>query len=159
VQPTRPAVLLLVAACGLLLGWLLVVLVDQFSGARVPVSWVTAGLMAFLAVAMLVAARTVRGWVTERRYDDAMDPLRAARMVALAKAGAVFGAAVAGGYLGVAAALALQGSEYGSRTAPVALAVAATGVWGMGSGLYLERACISPGGGDDGATDAEGGLA
>lgn len=148
--PTRLSVLGAVALAGLAVGYLLTQLVDRYSSWLLPLSWLTPGLMLFFAVLLLGAARTVRGWVTERRYDRNMTPLRAARMLALAKAGAVFGAAATGGYLGVALAmLGTAASEYAMQNVWKGLATSLSAVAVILAALYLERSCIAPGGGSD----------
>lgn len=134
----------------LVLGW------DRYGSGLVPVSWLTVGLLAFFAALLVVAARTVDGWVAQRRFDSAMDSLRAARMLALAKAGAVVGAAVLGGYLGLALAMLQRaGSQYAADSAVKGVATAAAGGLVVAAALYLERSCIAPGGHGDGPSVTE----
>jgi hypothetical protein len=114
--------------------------------------------LAFLAVVLFVGARTVRGWIEERRYDGRMDALRAARLLALAKAAAVFGAAVAGAYLGLGV-LALDSLAVPAGRNRVVLSglVAVVAIVVVVAGIRLERACQVPPGDEDSA-DTDGSL-
>lgn len=141
-RPTRPSTLGLVALVALAFGWTLARIYDAAGQGRPDGTWLTAGLLAFLAGLLVVAARIVRGWVTERRYDRRMGPLVVSRLLALAKAASVCGAAVVGGYTGLALAHVLAQSDSGRLVRPLATVVA--GALLVAAGLLLERACLVP---------------
>lgn len=152
--PTRIRVLVVVAVVGVVAGYLLARVLDGFTSTGLPqMSPVTPALFVLLAAGLLVAARVVNGWVKERRYDRRMDALTVARLLALAKAAAVFGAFALGGYAGFGmVALDLMDSDAGQRRV---LLVAATCVGALATtvaALRLERACRVP------PTDDERGL-
>lgn len=107
--------------------------------------WVIAVLLAFMAALLLIAARVARGWIRERRYDSRVDALVVARMLALGKAAAAFGAVVAGAYAGIGAFVASQLSANLLRdrllhTAAVVIGAVAVAV----AGIRLELACRVP---------------
>jgi hypothetical protein len=155
VRPTRVSTLLWVALAAIPLGWSIGRIVDAVSGTLPPIPWILPFLLVFLAVLLFVAAAAVRGWVNERRYDRRLDALRIARLLALAKAAAVFGALVVGAYLGIAV-LALGSLEVpaGRNRAVLAALVIAAGVVIVIAALRLERAGLVPP--DDDTSDAEG---
>lgn len=143
-RPTRPALLIGIFAGLLVMGFALGRMIDSITGSKPSVPWVTAGLTAFLVVVMLAARSTVRRWVNDRAFDG-IDALRAARMLVLAKAGAVFGAAMAGVYGGFALlAVGDLNTAYGRdivlRCGLTALAGLACAI----AALALERACQVP---------------
>jgi hypothetical protein len=144
--PTRLRVLLVVGLVAGAIGWLVGRILDAYSGAGQPrLSWLTAGLLLFVAVLLLIAARAAGGWVRERRYARTMNALAVARMVAVAKAAAVFGALVCGGYAGYGLfILQLLESSAGQRRAVIAGATALAGLIVMLAALRLERACRVP---------------
>lgn len=118
------------------------------------VSWVAIGLLLFLAAVLLVAARRARAWVSGDRPQGPGDALTLGRYVALAKAGSLFGAVMAGGYLG----LALVGLErvstmFGRDHVLWALGGVICAAVVAGSALYLERSLLISG--DDDATSAQ----
>jgi len=102
VTPTRPGALVLAGVAGLVLGSGLGSLSDRLGYGLPRVSWVAIGLLLFLAAVLLVAARRARAWVSGDRPAQPGDALTLGRYVALAKAGSLFGAVMAGGYLGLA---------------------------------------------------------
>ncbi len=124
------------------MGWTAARVWDATGHGLPRASWITAGLLAFLAALLLVAARAARGWVVERRYDRRMDPLVVSRLVALAKAAALAAAVVVGGYAGLALALWQAGVEPARLLRPAA--VVAAGGLVLVAGLLLERACHVP---------------
>lgn len=142
---TRTSTLLGVGLAGIPAGWLFGRIVQAATGAAPPVPWVLPPLLLFMAVLLLVGARVAQGWIRERRYDNRVDALLVARLVALGKAGAVFGAAIAGGYVGVAVFAASQflGPVARDRALlAVAVTLAAVGV--AIAGIRLELACRVP---------------
>lgn len=111
---------------------------------------VTVVMVAGLAVAVLVVAWPVRQWNAGVR-EDPINPLRAARTVALAKAAALAGAVLTGGwvgYVGVALPLVALTSQPGRAAASAAVVLASLGL--TVAGLVAERWCMIPPEDDDG---------
>jgi hypothetical protein len=97
VRPTRTPWLLLGAALITVAGWLALRWWVR-SGHELPLlPWTAPAVMAVLAAAVLVAGWQVRQWTRGRR-ERALDPLRAARTVVLAKAAQYAGALLTGWY-------------------------------------------------------------
>src|SRR5690625_2800409 len=84
------------------LGWLVAEAVQTWTMRLPPIPWILPALLLFCVVLLWLAERMVRGWISERRFDQRMNPLRVARLLALAKASAVFGAVATGAYTGIA---------------------------------------------------------
>lgn len=98
-RPTRTRTLVLLAAGVALVTWVGLRSWSR-SGHELPMlPWSTAGVMALLAVAVLVAGWPVRRWTRGHRTEP-LDPLRAARTVVLAKAAQYAGALLTGWYAG-----------------------------------------------------------
>ena len=144
-RPTRISTLLWVALAAIPVGWSIGRVVDAVSNTLPPVPWILPLLLAFLALLLLVGAYAVRGWVQERRYDRRLDALRVARLLALGKAAAVFGALVVGVYVGIAV-LALGSLEVpaGRNRALLSALVVVAAVVVVVAALRLERACLVP---------------
>jgi hypothetical protein len=90
-------------AVGLVAAVASAIVVDLATGRlwqRVNVPWTVPAMLVLAAVAILAAAWPVRQYVRGKRR--AIDPLRAANILTLAKACALGGAALAGVYLGIA---------------------------------------------------------
>ncbi|HSK26277.1 MAG TPA: DUF3180 domain-containing protein [Jiangellales bacterium] len=159
-RPTRVSLLLALALASVAVGWSLGRIVDTVTGSLPVTPRLTPALLAFLAVVLLISARVVRGWVLERRYDRRMNALRVTRLLALAKAAALTGAVVAGGYSGVVLLYAqVQPASLGRERVVVAGLSALAGVAVSVSALFLERACRVPPGAEDeppGPTDGGG---
>jgi Protein of unknown function (DUF3180) len=155
VRPTRVSTLVWLALAAAPVGWSIGRVIDAASDALPPVPWILPLLLVFLAVVLFVGARTVRGWIEERRYDSRMDALRAARLLALGKAAAVFGALAAGAYvgLGVLAFDSIAVPAGRNRVVLSALVAVAAVVVSI-AGLRLEKACMVPP--DDDEQDADG---
>lgn len=136
------------AASGLVVGASLGTLLDRLGQGLPRVSWVSIGLLLFLAALLLVARRRARAWLSGDTPQQPGDALTLGRFVALAKAGALFGAIMTGGYLGLAAAgVDRLGTEYGRDHVLWAVggAVAAGAV--LAAALVLERTLQIPGDG------------
>ncbi len=138
-----------------MLGYGLGSLLDRLGYGLPRVSWVTIGLLVLLAVGLAVSARRVAGWVSGDRPTGPDDALRMGRLVALAKAGSLFGAVMTGGYVGLAAAgLDRVATDVGQAHVAWALGAALAGGAVVAAALWLERACRVPGG--DGSTAGPG---
>lgn len=147
--PTRPATLLTAGLVGLLVGYGLGSLSDQLGYGLPRVSWVAIGLLLFLAVLLVVAARRARAWVSGDRPQQPGDALVLGRFVALSKAGSLFGALMAGGYVGLAVVgVDRLSTEYGRDHVLWAIGGAVAGALVLVAALVLERVLQLPG--DDG---------
>lgn len=140
-QRTKVGSLIWVAVVAVPVGWSIGRIVDAASGALPPIPWVLPLLLLFLAIGMFAGARAVRGWITERRFDQRIDALRVARSVALAKASAYFGALLTGVYAGLGLlALGLLDSPMGRNRAVLSAIVVVAAVVLTVAAVRLERA-------------------
>lgn len=157
-RPTRVSTLVWIGLAAAPVGWSVGRIVDAVSNALPPVPWILPLLLVLLAAVLFVGARAVRGWIEERKYDGRMDALGVARLLALAKAGAVFGAAVAGGYIGLGV-LALESLAVpaGRNRVILSAAVAVMAVVVAVAAVRLERACQVPPG-DEESAGSDGSL-
>lgn len=149
VAPTRAGPLLLLA--GVALAVTTAVLQVRSAGGQAFAAPPLAAsvVLAALAAAVLVVAWPVRRW-TKGERDRPLDPLRAARTVALAKAAALAGAVMTGAWAGfalVAVPLVSVSAQPGrvALTAAVVLASLAVTL----AGLVAERWCMLPPEDDD----------
>jgi 2-amino-4-hydroxy-6-hydroxymethyldihydropteridine diphosphokinase len=95
---TSRTALLALAVVGFALGWVLAPVLGELRGVVPSVPW-----SAVLALAFIAALLFGTAWLTYRtihRRRELMDPQRAVNLLVLAKASALAGALVAGGYLG-----------------------------------------------------------
>ena len=143
VGPTRIAVLGVVFIVGAVLGWALVPVTERLDNVAPRVQWTSvAALVAIAALVSVLAYSTYRTVHRERRRIDAQ---RAVNLLLIAKASALTGALVAGGYVGFGLQfldsldVALP-RERVIRSACAAAAAVAIAV----AGLLLERACRVP---------------
>lgn len=147
VRTTRAGSILAFALTGLVLGWLLRPLSIWWTGRAALVGW-TPVLALFLVAAILGAV----AWSTYRdvhRRSIRLEPHKAVNRLVLAKACALAGAFVAGGYFGYAL------SWWGANDAPLeqqrltqSLVAGVAGVLIVAASLALERACRVRGGGE-----------
>ena len=153
--PTRFAHLLALAAVAFAL-ITAVLQVRQAGGSATSSPPVVSVVMtAGLAAAVLVVAWPVRRWNAGER-DRPLNPLRAARTLALAKAAAMAGAVLTGGwvgYVGVALPVVAVTTQPGRTAASAAVVLASLGL--MVAGLVAERWCVIPPG--NGAGGGHGG--
>ncbi|WP_380169174.1 DUF3180 domain-containing protein [Jannaschia sp. R86511] len=147
--PTRVGPLLLLAGSAFAVSTAALQL-RQAGGAATPTPPLAAALVvAALAFALLVVAWPIRRWNAGER-DRAVDPLRAARTVALAKASALAGALLTGGwvgFVGVALPAVTLTSQPGRVVASAAVVLASVGL--TVAGLVAERWCMIPPEDDD----------
>lgn len=144
-QRTKISSLIWVGLIAAPIGWTISRLVDAASYALPPVPVVVPLLLLFLAVVLEFAGRTVRSWVVDRRFDEQVDALRVARVLVLAKAAAVFGAAVAGGYIGLAF-LAVDALDVpmGRNRLLMSVIVVVVAIALAIAAVRCERACVAP---------------
>lgn len=140
---TRPSTLLLAAvAAGLLVN----LLVGLRYGDLPPLP-ATAGVVpGLLGVAEAVLAVALRARIQRRPGARPVDPLLAARAVALAKASSLAAAIVGGAWLGVLAYVAPRGADLPAAAADtVSAVVGAVGAAALVAGaLWLEHCCRTP---------------
>jgi hypothetical protein len=143
IGPTRLSVLAAVFVSGGLFGYALVPISKSIGGSAPRVEWTAVAALVVIAGVLLVFAYTT--YRTVHRDRRRMDTTRAVNFLILAKASALAGALIAGGYLGFA----LQFVD--SLDVPLprerfvrSLVCAVTGVVIVVSALLLERACRVP---------------
>lgn len=156
--PTRLGPLALLAAVAFALTTAVLQVRQAGGGVTSTPPLVTVVMTAGLALAVLVVAWPVRRWNAGER-DRALNPLRAARTVALAKAAALAGAVLTGGwlgYVGVALPLVAVSTQPGRTAASAAVVLASIGL--TVAGLVAERWCIIPPEDDDDAGEGGGGA-
>jgi len=145
-QTTRPSTLVAVLVVSAALGWTGVRIAVSVAGSLpdVPLSAPLAlvFLVAVLAGGALVMRRRVQQWRPGREH---VSPDLAVRLLVLAKASALAGAAVAGGYLGAAVAYAEDLDVPFRRSSTWwCLGSTALGLVVVGTALWLERECRTP---------------
>ena len=137
---TRPGLLVGLGLTALVLGWLLRPVSMRFTAVPPRVGWLPV-LALWLAAAILVGV----AWATYRTLHRRMlrlPPHQAVNRLVLAKASAIAGSVVAGGYLGYA--LSWVGTADGPLEIQRLLHSALAGVAGVvivAASLALERAC------------------
>lgn len=153
-QQTKITTLLWVALIAAPIGWTISRIVDSATYALPPVPWVMPILLVFLAIVLELLGRAAGAWVRERRFDEQLDALRVARVVVVAKATAVFGAALAGGYVGLG--LLATGSldvPMGRNRLLMSGLVIVVAVFAVVAAIRCERACQVPPPSDDNNQD------
>lgn len=140
---TRASTLALVATATGALTWGLLRLAEGRGTHLAPVLWVVGPALLVLAGLVLWAASVVRAYLRGRR--PTLDPLRAARAAALAKAASLTGALLTGWYAGQVL-LALPHLQVESQQGRAWSAGSATvgAVLLVVSGLVAERFCQLP---------------
>lgn len=145
VRTTRAGTLVVFTVAGLVLGWLFKPFSTWLTGRAALVGW-TPVLTLFLVAAILAGV----AWLTWRdvhRRGIVLEPHKAVNRLVLAKACALAGAFVAGGYFGYAL------SWLGDTDSPLerlrftqSLVAGVAGVLIVAASLALERACRVRGG-------------
>ncbi|MFM9136145.1 MAG: DUF3180 family protein [bacterium] len=163
-KPTRWLTLAAVAAVGVAVGWVAVLLVDRLAGRILVVPWLAAGALWVLALAVVlwtllsrpslveprrggrrgeplpVVTTTPRG--AQRTGRPRIPPLVAARTAALAMAASRTGALIGGFYLGILLAIIpVVSTPSGSASASAALASVGACAVLVVSALWLESMC------------------
>jgi hypothetical protein len=144
IQPTRARTLLLLGGCGVVIGWFSVPVFESIQTSAPTVGWQSVLALAFLAAVLLGTAWST--WRALHRLRRYIEPHRAVNLLVIAKASALVGALVAGGYLGFGAQFldSLDIMLPRQRVIRSGLAVLASLVMMVG-GLLLERALKVPG--------------
>jgi uncharacterized protein DUF3180 len=143
VGPTHVRSLFALFLVGGVLGYAFVRLSIEVNGTAPQVQWSAVGvLLAAAAIVLVLANSTYRTLHRERRR---MDVHRAVRFLLLAKASALVGAIVAGGYLGFAVHFIDQLDVPLPQTRVIrSVCAAIAAVLLVVGGLLLERACRVP---------------
>lgn len=146
-RPTSGGVLVGWALAGLVAGWLLHGYAERYMAAPPVITW--AQPLALLLVAVILGATA---WLTHRSVHVHHQRPEAHRMVnrlVLARACALVGALMAGGYAGYALSWLGVQSDLASQRAWRSAAAAAAGVAIAITAVLLERACRVGSDGDD----------
>jgi small-conductance mechanosensitive channel len=145
VGTTRAGTLVGFALVGLVLGWLFKPLSIWWAGRAALVGWTP--VLALFLVAAILAAVAWLTWRDVHRRGIRLEPHKAVNRLVLAKACALAGAFLAGGYLGYAL------SWWRAAEAPLeqlrlvqSLVAGVAGVVVVAASLGLERACRVRGG-------------
>lgn len=152
-RPTRIATLLLVALVVGALAWAVLRVMESRSGGLPDIPLTAPATIAFLAAILAGFALSLRSRLRARRErrPDArpVDPLLAARLVVAAKASALVGAGLTGGYAGFLVLLLVElGNDDRRGLAARAAACVVAGIVLVIAALALERTCRVPGGDD-----------
>jgi lysylphosphatidylglycerol synthetase-like protein (DUF2156 family) len=143
VRPTGFGLLALLVVIGGVLGWAAVPISERLMTVAPTVEWTSVvALFAIAAVLLVLARSTYRTVQRDRRH---IDPQRAVSFLLLAKASAIAGAVIAGGYLGFG----LQFVDQMEAALPLqrvvrSLAAALGAFLIVGAALLLEHACRVP---------------
>ncbi|HET7735553.1 MAG TPA: DUF3180 domain-containing protein [Nocardioidaceae bacterium] len=137
--PTGPGLLAGAFLLGLVAGRLVRPVSTQLDQFAPQVTWVTV-LALYLAAAVIgyVAWST---YLTLQRRGERLETHQAVNRLVLAKASAIVGAGVAGGYLGYALSWLGADSDLGGERLLRSLVAAVAGVLIVAGSLVLERAC------------------
>jgi Protein of unknown function (DUF3180) len=143
VTPVRFRGILLAALIVGIGGWALLDARQSAGGSPLPLPWTAPAGVLIVAGVVLVAGLEVRRWVTGRRSQP-LDPLAAARIAVLAKAGAYTGGGLLGWYL--AQAFVLLPDLVGDRATRfvLGLASALSAACLATAGLLAQRWCRRP---------------
>jgi Protein of unknown function (DUF3180) len=156
VTPTRPWALAAVAAVCAIVAWLVV----RSSFANLPIlPWTAVPALLLLAAAEAVSGRNLKARISGRRGGKPLAPIAVARMVALAKAsslgGAAFGGLAVGFLVYTAGFLDVPVPRHDAINAAATVVAAAILV---AAALYLEHCCRAPrDSGDSGASSGRNG--
>ncbi len=127
------------ALAGLVVGRLVRPVVTELDRTAPQVGWIQAGAL-YLVAAILGAT----AWATYRAVQvrrERLRPHEAVNRLVLAKACALVGALVSGGYLGYALSWAGASAELAGERVAMSLVAAAGAVLTVVGSLFLERAC------------------
>ncbi len=138
-RPTSFAVVTVWAIGGLVLGWLWKRLAEELNGTAPLVSWAQPAALWLVAVAI-----GITWWQTYRAvqvHRERLEPHRAVNRLVLARAGALVGALVAGGYAGYAVAWIGDPAELAGQRILRSVVAVVAGLAMAAGALLLERAC------------------
>ncbi|WP_395657027.1 DUF3180 domain-containing protein [Nocardioides sp.] len=138
-RPTSAATICLWAVVGLVGGWLLHALSDRWTGSAPLVSW--AQPLALVLVAAILGATAYLTWRTVHVHHERLEPHQAVNRLVLARACALAGALLAGGYAGYAVSWIGIDSDLASQRMWRSAVAALAGVAIVVTSVLLERAC------------------
>jgi hypothetical protein len=142
-RATRFRDLLLYTVAAGVICWLLV---NSFYGSMPKLSWFVPRSLPILAVAEAISGLQLRARIQRRRGATLVDPLVAARSVALAKASAIVGAVMFGAWAGLLGyVLPHRDTIEAARTdTPVGIVGAIGAACLVAAALWLEYCCRTP---------------
>ncbi|MGZ4445515.1 MAG: DUF3180 domain-containing protein [Nocardioides sp.] len=138
-RPTSVGVLVAWGVAGLVGGWLLHEFADAFLSTAPLVTWAQP-----LALVLVAAILGATAWSTHRAvhvHHERLEPHHMVNRLVLARACALVGALMAGGYAGYALSWLGVGAELGTQRVWHSLAAAGAGVAIAITAVLLERAC------------------
>jgi hypothetical protein len=138
-RPTSAAALVAWAGVGLVAGWLLHPVAQRVQGSAPIVTWTQ--VLALFLMAAVLGAVAVRTWREVHVRHEWLEPRRAVNRLVLARACALVGALVAGGYLGYAISWIGVDAELAAQRAWRSLTAGAGGAATAVAAMALERAC------------------
>jgi hypothetical protein len=139
-RPTSYAVVVGWALAGLVLGWLLKPVAERLNDTAPLVSWAQPAALWLVAGVIAITWWQTRGAVQVRR----LAPHQAVNRLVLARAGALVGALVAGGYGGYAISWIGDPAELGGQRILRSGIALVAGLVVVTFALLLERACRVP---------------
>jgi len=138
-RPTSPVALTIWGLVGLVGGWLLHALADRRLDAAPMVTW--AQPLALFLVAAILGATAWATWRSVHVRRERLAPHQAVNRLVLARACALVGMLVAGGYLGYALSWVGVSAELAEQRAVRSVISALAGGCIVVTSLLLERAC------------------
>jgi MFS family permease len=138
-RPTSPAAITGWAVAGLVGGWLVHPATERLGGTAPVLTW--AQPLALALVAAILGSTAWLTWRTVHVHRQRLEPHRAVNRLVLARASALVGALVAGGYLGYAVSWLGDDAELASQRAWRSGASSVAGVAIVITAVLLERAC------------------
>ena len=138
VHPTRAGLLIALGLLGLVLGWSVRFVAEHAGGTAPLVTWGPAIAMALVAVVLGWTARVTARQIRLRRF---LPPHQAVNRLVLAKASALVGSVVGGGYAGYALSWLGADAEMADQRAWRSVAAALAAGAAVAGSLWLERAC------------------
>jgi MFS family permease len=138
-RPTSAAVLAGWGIAGLVGGWLLHPLAERARGTAPVITW--AQPLALILVAAILGATAYLTWRSVHVHHEHLEPYRAVNRLVLARACALVGALVAGGYAGYALSWIGVDTDLADERVVRAAVSALAGLAIVATSLALERAC------------------
>jgi len=138
-RPTSAGALTAWGVIGLVGGWVLHPLAEQVRGNAPIVTW--AQPLALVLVAAILGATAYLTWRSMHVHLHRLEPHQAVNRLVLARACALVGALVAGGYAGYALSWVGVDTELANQRVWRSVAAAVSGLAIVATSLLLERAC------------------
>lgn len=138
-RPTSPGAITAWGVVGLVGGWLLRTIVLRTGGTPPIITW--AQPLALVLVAAILGATAYLTWRTVHVHRERLDPHRAVNRLVLARACALVGSLVAGGYLGYAVSWVGVDTELADQRVWRSVVAGLAGAAIVVTALLLERAC------------------